>query len=214
MGYDIELIRLSQVAGVLPEDKKTTSEGVLGCDTTALQGLPVQAESYLSYNFYCFNNYWALRDQLGKRSEEVAKSLVEALARLDKDSVVAEIPNESCLCNGVMKPMDGWTPDIRVFAYHLKRLHTLCHENPKCLVIADIYWDWQITEKDLQDDDEVDDTISEPAPVTYYRHPIDGTIKVDTFAKAADIYARASLARDPRAPQWLEIAKQLPGAPH
>jgi hypothetical protein len=174
-------------------------------------------QTYLSYNFGKFSHIWYLRDWLGGTSDDMAEALRAALIRMSKDGVMPCIPDEiweRTEFDGkiVREKMNGWTPDLRVFAYHLKRLKQICEDNPQCLVTADIDWDWQIELEDLPDPAKESD---KPGPqfVAYYRHPIKGQMKIDTFAKASEIYTLAVLNKDPRAPQWLELAQSMPDAP-
>lgn len=58
----------------------------------------------------------------------------------------------------------------------------------------------------------------EPEPskssiVTYFRHPVKGNMKVHNFATASEVYAIMQAKGDPRAPQWLELAKQMHDSP-
>lgn len=53
----------------------------------------------------------------------------------------------------------------------------------------------------------------ESEAVVYYRHPGHGTIRVDTFAKAMEIYGFAKASQDPRTESWWRLSLTLPGAP-
>lgn len=91
----------------------------------------------------------------------------------------------------------------------------ICEDNPRCLVLADISHSIHITEEDLYNDkDKGNDNENEtPTFITYYRHPLKGNMKVDTFEKASEIAIISKRNNDPRWKAWEELAWKLPGAP-
>ena len=156
-----------------------------------IDNLNEQESTYLSYNFSKFSDIWYACESFGKTSNAFADDLREASRKLTEKKVIAEIPSgirEITTRYGETKqvPYDGWTPDIRVFHWHIKRLLKVCEDNPGCLVIADIEHSIHITEEDIKSCDECKVKES-PAFVTYYRHPLKGNMKIDTFEKACEI---------------------------
>ena len=107
--------------------------------------------SYLSYNFSGksltgenFCDYFYLPDIAGQRTEKIAAILRSVLRRLKKKGYKPFIPNETWkhTWNGVTtgKFMDAWTPDMRVYAYHVKRLIKECEdkENHDTVMVLDV----------------------------------------------------------------------------
>ena len=213
MGYDITLVTLSSVKRWLDKNNKTISDIPSYC-----QDFKESEETYLSYNFSKFSDIWYARTSFGKTSEEFANDLRKASAFLTEKRVIPEIPKglfEIVEFNGNIKkqPFDGWSTDIRVFHWHIKRLLKICEDNPKCLVLADISHSIHITEEDLYEDEEDDGENETPTFITYYRHPVKGNMKVDTFEKASEIAIISKRNNDPRWKAWEELAWKLPGAP-
>lgn len=96
--------------------------------------------------------------------------------------------------------------------------------DPALTFLSDQYWginpdpDDSNSDGDISDDDEGDDEKTpEPVrtdPVTYYRHPIKGNMKVDNFATASEVFALMTISGDSRASAWLDLSKQMPDAPN
>jgi hypothetical protein len=183
-----------------------------------------EGESYLSYNFSKFKQYAYLPDIAGQTTEVIAEQLSDVLKVLLEQKHYPEIPSETCEVkdnDGVThtKPMDGWTPDIRVFAYHVKRLISECQKYKKCVMLLDYTHSLKLTEEDLveEEDQEVDASElkleREHLPEIYYRHPIKGNVRVDNFALCTEIYVMARSKDDPRASQWYDLCWTMPDAP-
>ena len=105
-------------------------------------------ESYLSYNFsgmsLCgknFRDYLYLPDIAGQKTETIIPILEEVLERLKREGYRGYIPPETWKheWNGKVevKRMDGWTPDMRVFMYHVQRLLKECKQHDDCVVVLD-----------------------------------------------------------------------------
>lgn len=77
--------------------------------------------------------------------------------------------------------------------------------------MADICHSIHITDDDLEDVTEVKK--EKPTFITYYRHPLKGTMKVDTFEKACELAMIAKKKNDQRWEMWENLAWELPGAP-
>lgn len=181
-------------------------------------------ESYLSYNFSKFKQYAYLPDIAGQTTEVIAEQLADVLKILLEQSHKPEIPNETWETKNndgkmVTKPMDGWTPDIRVFAYHVQRLMGECQQYKKCVMLLDYDHSLKLTEDELRDSssEEIDPTElkleREHLPEIYYRHPIKGNVRVDNFALCTEIYVMARSKDDPRASQWYDLCWTMPDAP-
>jgi hypothetical protein len=148
MGYDITLISLYDIAQFLKNGKSINDIQDNVFDEQEL--------TYLSYNFSKFSEIWFARNSFGKTTEEFANDLRKASEKLNEQKVSAEIPKgfyETTKKKQV--PYDDWTPDIRVFHWHIKRLLKICEDKPGCLVLADIGHSIKITKKDLQNCDEI-----------------------------------------------------------
>jgi hypothetical protein len=211
MGYDITLILLSEIANIENKDEMLLYN--------VISKLPEQESTYLSYNFSKFKNIWYACDSFGKTSEEFANDLRTASQKLTNMNIIAEIPKELQKFETIhgeikMMPFDGWTPDIRVFYYHIKRLLKICEDNPHCIVIADIEHSIYVTiDEILSFSNVVRPVRNTETFITYYRHPIKGNMKVDTFEKACEIAQIAKKMNDTMYIHWEELAWQLPGAP-
>lgn len=213
MGYDITLVSLYDIAEWLRDNGKTIED----IEYFEVRDMDEQESTYLSYNFSKFSEIWYARNSFGKTSEEFANDLREASKKLTEQKVVAEIPSgfrETITQSGEKKqvPYDGWTPDSRVFHWHIKRLLKICEDNPGCVVLADIDHGIHITEEELKNCDKIK-VKEQPHFVTYYRHPLKGNVKVDTFEKACEIAMIAKKNQDERWIMWEELAWCLPGAP-
>lgn len=137
MGYDINYIPIEEVEGY------TTSDEIMQDDKFSYYG-----SSYLSYNFSNkaltgeeFKDYFYLPDIAGQRVEKIASILKSVLKKLKKEGHEAYIPNETWKSTWdevtTVKLMDGWTPDMRVYTYHVKRLIQECENNPNTVMVLD-----------------------------------------------------------------------------
>lgn len=178
-------------------------------------------QTYLSYNFSCFEHIWYLRDNLGSTTEQMLASIDKALVHLDLIKVKASMPNENWdvkSLNGEVKnqPMDGWTPDLRVFKLHLERIRDYCIKYPFHFVVADTNWKWNISLKDLEEieAENPDDYQKVESIVTYFRHPIKGNMKVHNYETAIEVYCIMVQRNDPRAQSWFGLAKQMHDVPN
>lgn len=205
MGYDIKFVSISEVIAWMKRTGKSLTELEYFEDIEEDEG------SYLSYNFGCFSDIWYERESFGKTTEDFAKDLRAASKELTENKISAEIPGGIFEKTG--KPFDGWSSDLRVFHWHIKRLLKLCEDNPACIVLADIGHDIYVTEEELKDTKSVPKK-KKPLPfVTYFRHPLKGTVKVDTFEKACEISIITKQGGDECWKIWEELAWKLPGAP-
>jgi hypothetical protein len=167
-------------------------------------------ESYLPYNFAKFKHYWYIGDSYGHTCYVVAKQLKRTIATLEEENVSDQIP-DGC---------DGWSSEIEVFHYHLKRLLKFVEPHKKLRFFTDSKFYYEDIgesgdETGSESDDETGDESKDDTndhnsiPEIYFRHPIKGHMKVDTFEKASEIYTIMSIADDPLANSWLRIAKIL-----
>ena len=125
---------------------------------------------------------------------------------------------------------------FRIFLYHLRRLLKVAQSNPDAFFLdenfifnttkishqgedytLDFKSDKEIS-KDKCDNGDIKDNgdeenESDSGTVVYYRHPFNGTMRVDTFVKAMEIYGFAKASNDPRMESWWNLALTLPGAP-
>jgi len=87
-----------------------------------------------------------------------------------------------------------------VFAYHLERLAAIAKENPGAV--------WRDGDAhDEKQDDELDAQSSGAGVVTYYRHPIKGTFRIDSFQTAMEIYGYLkSIGENAEAQIWWDFA--------
>lgn len=208
MGYDIKFVSISEVIAWTKRTGKPLNELKYYVDVDE------NAEDYLSYNFgRHFRDIWLAHESFGKTTEKFAEDLRAASKKLTEDNISAEIPKGIYEITG--KPFDGWSSDIRVFHCHIKRLLKLCEENPACIVLADIDHGIYITEEDIKNaEDSFSEKKKEPLPfVAYFRHPLNGNMKVDTFGKACEIAIITKQNGDERYEMWEELAWKLPGAP-
>jgi hypothetical protein len=177
-------------------------------------------DGYLSYNFSVdeFSKYWYIRKHLvGHKASTILKYLKIAINEMSKNEISPSIPIG----------MDGWSRDIRVFMNHLKtmkdQIEELILKYPGHKNVR--YWTDSASGENEEeypdvvsepDDDEVGDTYQyeEPTVYTYFRHPIKGNMKIDTFAKASEIYTLLVLKGSSEAEKWLELAKMMPDAPN
>ena len=61
--------------------------------------------------------------------------------------------------------------------------------------------------------DDSDDDSNDDQPIAYYRHPIKGTIRVDSYEKAMEIHLLQLKEKDVRASGWYNLALQMPDCP-
>lgn len=209
MGYDISFVPIYRVSNWVTKTGKNPDEMCYN-DYSKFEENEC---TYLSYNFAIFRKLWFARDNFGKTSEEFAKRLREASKELTKRKISDKIP--SGIYEKTGEPFDGYSSDIRVFHYHIKRLIKVCEDNPKCVVFADIVHDVHITKEDLDYDEEDDDGTDEEKESfhTYFRHPLKGNMRVDTFEKACEVSVILKKSGDIRWEFWEDFAWKLPGAP-
>ena len=50
-------------------------------------------------------------------------------------------------------------------------------------------------------------------PVTYYRHPMKGNMRIDNYDSAMNIHLLLLRKKDPRAMMWYDLALQMPDCP-
>jgi len=198
MGYDLMM--------------KSCKHGKSQCISDMLCNHQILDESYFSYNFNCFSEYWSVDMANGHSGRVVALQLRDAIARMESENIGSDIPL-NC---------DGWTPVIDVFHYHIKRLLKFVEGYPKMTFVgAQI----QCFYPDDNDTDDTDNETDDDKPVStciendtnesvlYFLHPTKGNIVIDSYAKASDVFTILSLTGDPRSKQWLEIARTMPDAP-
>lgn len=194
----------------------------MGFDITSGDSL---FNGYLSYNFSKFSDYWYIRKHLqGHKASTIVKYLKIGIQRI----LDAEINP------GFNKGEDGWSASLNVFSYHLNhfleeitelikkypshantRYYIDQTSNPGETDYSDVVSEPDVdTEDELSQDSDVE-LPEEPQVYTYFRHPMHGTMKVDTFAKASEVYTIMVLKGDlDRADAWLQLAKQMPDAPN
>lgn len=181
-------------------------------------------ESSLSYNFSKFDEYLYLPDVAGQTTEKIAKDIENVLEKLKKEGVCAGILEETWKRReegGTYQtvPTDGFTPDIRVFAYHLQRLHRECQKYKRCVMLIDYSHPLRLTEEDLESKDESNDeaeTIKmrkKNLSNIYYVHPTKGRVCVDNFALCTEIYVITYAKKDPTAQEWYDLCWKMPDAP-
>jgi len=233
MGYGIIYVPL----GIVRNKLKTVEEqdGYDATDTYSDLQEDALATSYLSYNFsnksLCgrkFTEYMYLPDIAGQSTDVLAEKLSDLLELLMGEGFTPEIPEETWETqdmDGKMteKKMDGWTPDMRVFTYHVQRLRDECRKYKRCVMILDYNHPISLTEEEMKDDtQERKEELAKQRdvlerkkalPEVYYQHPIKGTVLVDNFALCTEIYVMAHAKKDPRAKQWYELCWQMPDAP-
>jgi hypothetical protein len=173
-------------------------------------------DGYLSYNFSTFSDYWYIRNHLhGHKASTILKYLKIGIQKL-RDSGVQ---------SGIQSGQDGWTPEKNVFITHLEYFKSSIEENIKKYpnhANVRYYGDRAsgcdetdysdcISEPDVEENGE--DLPVEHEVYTYFRHPIHGNMKINTFAKAAEIHTLLVLKDSSDANWWLEFAKSMPDAP-
>lgn len=204
MGYDIKLVTLSSVKKCLVKNNKNIID-----ISSYRQDFKENEETYLSYNFNKFRDIWYPITSFGKTSENFANDLRKASEFLIKKKVIPEIPKE--LFSNIQ--FDGWSTDIRVFHWNIKRLLKICKDNPRCLVLADVDHFIHITEKDLCYDNYVLENTPPPI-VEYFHHPLNGNMLVDTFEKARQIVIFLKGENNELYKVWEILAWKLQGSPH
>lgn len=185
----------------------------MGFDISSEDGL---FEGYLSYNFSRFSDYWYVKKHLhGHKASTILKYLKIGIQKL-RDSGVQ---------SGIQSGQDGWTSEKNVFLTHLERFQKQIEENiTKYPDHANVRYygdsasgcthtDYSdcISEPDIEENG--NDLPDEPEVYTYFRHPINGNMKIDSFAKAAEIHTLLVLKGSNDANRWLDFAKSMPDAP-
>ena len=189
------------------------------------------ASTYISFNWTSWQKYFHISDIHGHSGENgVIRKLTEALEELKKDKYVPDPDFEIIL--------DGWGNAISghnltedeltiqkgcVFASHIARFLQLAKKYPKAYWYSDQCYE---SEKKLyqfdpqsrasSDDESDDDTLTENVeshPVTYYRHPIKGNMRIDNYASAMEIHLLSLNKKDTRAMMWFNLALQMPDCP-
>lgn len=177
----------------------------MGFDITSEDGL---FTGYLSYNFSKFSDYWYIKKHLyGHKASTIIKYLNNAINKLKEEGISPVIKDGE----------DGWTPNINVFMYHLnyflETIQNIIKGSPSHINVR--YWSDGCGEVNY-DDCESEPDISEEQEesemqiddgIAYFRHPIHGNMKIDSFAKASEVYTMMVINNDPRASVWLEYAK-------
>lgn len=87
----------------------------------------VDDESYLSFNFSRFSDYWHVRKGHGHSGRVVAIQLRAVIERLENEVISCDIPYDG----------DEWTPTINVFHYHMKRLLRFVDGYPDATFLSD-----------------------------------------------------------------------------
>ena len=160
--------------------------------------------SHMSTNFTVYDGYWHVRNAHGHSGHVVALQLQNAIHRMKDNGY-----------NGVITiGSNEWTQSPDVFIYHLKKLLLFVERYPNATFISDQVWvlEPDDNDTDYDTDDEHKDAIKPTYSAAYFQHPIKGQIKVDTFAKASEVFTYMSIIDDPQAQTWLNLAKLMPDA--
>ena len=172
---------------------------------------------HISTNFTVYDVYWHVRNAHGHSGHVVALQLQNAIHRMKVNGYKGVITIGS----------DEWTQSPEVFMYHLERLLSFVERYPNATFLSDQLWilepDDNDTDNDTDEDNknhgenssdnEHEDAIKPTYSAAYFQHPIKGQIKVDTFAKASEVFTYMSIINDPQAQTWLNWAKLMPDAP-
>jgi len=196
-------------------------------------------ELYLSYNWSELSTYWDIEDDMfGQCGEVVIDNLRRAIDQLKEEGVKEVAPDMKnpnwgwgCMVNptyNILSDPNGLSfeqtiplpADERksVFLFHLKTFLVKALKHPHAFFLDEEFRfrpplvDFQGKKFQVVITND-DDTEVEEVFHAYYRHPIHGTMCVDTFAKAMEIYGFAKASSDPRMEAWWKLALTLPGAP-
>ena len=159
-------------------------------------------ETYLSYNFSQYKDYWFIKKHLHQhRGKTLAKSAEYALERLKDEGIVPYVGRGE----------DMWTASKGVFAYHLERFKKMGEKYYNHRFYADCCREEGYLETDTEsiysftEEDEysiLDDYL-------YYTDSSGYKTRVDNFQKAAEIYTRLCLEGDSTANIWLDVARSM-----
>jgi hypothetical protein len=112
---------------------------------------------------------------------------------------------------------------LAAFAYHINNFKILGEQYPDHFFIGDVeiagltLLDGTFVE--FNDDSSSDDSSSsdddnnEKRIVTFYRHPLKGTFRIDSFESAMEIFGLLKALNSPSAQQWYDLALQMHDAP-
>lgn len=184
---------------------------------------------YFSYNWSTYSDIWSVREHMLNRfGTDVAQNLETAIQKLRSQGAVDVQPDMS-------NPNWGWgqqhNPDwhkaddpyhmtrtIRlppdqhrnVFLFHLLSFLETAKKYPNAYFIETTEWldsvqhngkTYTVKEKTT--------TADATRAVPWFRHPVHGTMAVDTFAKAMEVYGLARITGDSRAEAWWQHAQSL-----
>ena len=175
-------------------------------------------ESYLSYNFgnEMFNKYFHIRDIDGEIAKTANDSIKSALLKMQKNGFTKGVPdmNNTNWAWAVDKESKVLPEDqaIGVFMFHLYDLCKQLEQQPASYFVLDFHK--SATMKDMRVVVKNPKSKYAKCNVTYFRHPIKGQYKVDSFSKAMEVYGiLASHNNNEEAQMWFDLAFRMFGAP-
>ena len=178
----------------------------------------------IPYYWSCYSRYWCVRrDMIGLEGNDIAFRIEKSLEALKRDGVDATPPppaesNPVWLFGlqyaSAVDPLD--VPELvllpenvrlAAFAFVLSLIKEIAIQYGFCTFID--------AEGFTPNADRLSETRVEPAKSLFYRHPVEGHIKIDTFARAMEIYGYMLAAGEPQGKleRWFEMAMELKGAP-
>lgn len=158
-------------------------------------------ETYLSYNFNIFRDYWHITQIHKHRGKTISKQIEIILKNLETEGITSQIN----------KGEDGWTATKNVFAYHLTRIKNMAQKYPFHRFYIDCYNnDYSDTESVYSFDDEYDIIDNIYHKFTY---PSGNIIHVNNFEKASQIYTMICIDDNKYSSQekeyWLNVARSF-----
>ena len=199
-------------------------------------------ELYLSYNWSDSSEFngehlWYIKDDMsGKSAEVVLERLSKALKTLSEAGIEPGVPDinnsnwgfgtrntgKTITCGKFSMPETERLPAkerLGVFAYHLKQFEAVAKKWPGYHFLDDCHYDsievdgvkYPISKEEVESDDEEEET--NEGVITYFRHPVNGTMKIDTFAKCMEIYGLCKYRNSPDAQGWYDLAFKMKDAP-
>jgi hypothetical protein len=169
-------------------------------------------EDYISFNHSVNSDIWHVSMAHGHSGRVVSNQLERAIKQMTDGGIVPGMHL------GITFISEGWSETPGVFLVHLFRIKAMTDRNPELTFLSDPYWSIKSDPNDSEynDDDYAYDKtpdVVQTGPVTYYKHPTKGNIKVDNFSTASEILSIMTINEDSRVPNWIYISNQMHDAP-
>lgn len=232
MGYDIDICRLQKVTKkgkTFYKKGDSYDHAYMSYNFSCVSD--ICPKHYMNDEFLCECEkvylFYVRKECLcnkGKCVASTADKALKFLKGLGVEPANPDITNSNWgwgTCNGVRFDNRKF---LEVFAFHLKHFRDLGLKYKELYFCHDAHESTKYTLEDItssehenENENEIDEQheIYENYPaITYYRHPVKGTMAIRTFKDAMEVYGIFKLhGQDEMAEKWYDLAFDAPDAP-